>query len=220
MKWNAYIFTNACYQCKWEKEAYYQSRLLRSTHLCTLTGNKHLFVSRTQDILSSAYNKKWRSCPTFIVMDDTSHTYLDVVQRDRFEASIFSQSWKWSLFLRSFVVLKVSKPFWSRISDFFFLPLDECTRSVASIIRTVDGLCKSSCEEGLVWNLWNPCQRGRWMEQWVCWTLSRTVRMSDSLFQVCVHLHGCVHACVPARVCVQWIKCILPPVCSVYTHTA
>lgn len=58
MKWNAYIFTNACYQCKWEKEAYYQSLLLWSTHLCTVTGNKHLFVSRKQDILSSAYNKK------------------------------------------------------------------------------------------------------------------------------------------------------------------
>lgn len=67
MKWNAYIFTNACYQCKWEKEAYYQSWLLWSPHLCTLTGNKHLLISRTQDILSSACNKKWRSCPTFCI---------------------------------------------------------------------------------------------------------------------------------------------------------
>lgn len=80
MKWNAYIFTNACYQCKWEKEAYYQSPLLWSPHLCTLTGNKHLFVSRTQDLWSSSYNKKWQSCPTFTLMDGTSHAYLDTMQ--------------------------------------------------------------------------------------------------------------------------------------------
>lgn len=73
MKWNAYIFTNACYQCKWEKEAYYQSRLLWSPHLCTLTGNKHLFLSRTQNILSPAHNKKWRSCLTLVVIDGASH---------------------------------------------------------------------------------------------------------------------------------------------------
>ena len=65
MKWNAYIFTNVCYQCKWEKEAYYQSLLLWSTHLCTVTGNKHLFVSRKQDILSSAYSKKQTRLPTY-----------------------------------------------------------------------------------------------------------------------------------------------------------
>lgn len=52
-----------CYQCKWEKEAYYQSPLLRSTHLYTVTGNKHLLVSRKQDILSPAYRRKQMCLP-------------------------------------------------------------------------------------------------------------------------------------------------------------
>lgn len=52
-----------CYQCKWEKEAYYQSPLLRSTHLCTVTGNKHLLVSRKQDILNPAYRRKQTCLP-------------------------------------------------------------------------------------------------------------------------------------------------------------
>lgn len=112
MKWNAYIFTNACYQCKWEKEAYYQSWLLWSPHLCTLTGNKHVSISRTQDILSTAYNKKWWSCPTFVLMDGSSHTHLDTMQWGHFEASCFHQDRKWSLFLRSFVILEVNKLSW------------------------------------------------------------------------------------------------------------
>lgn len=74
MKWNAYIFTNACYQCKLEKEAYYQSRLPRNPHLYTLTGNKPLFVSRTQDLWSPACNKQWQSCSPFVLVDGTSRS--------------------------------------------------------------------------------------------------------------------------------------------------
>ena len=100
--------------------------------------------------MSSAYDKKWGSCPTFVLMDDTSRMYLDRMQRDHVEESVFSPNWRWSLFLSSFVILEVSKPFWSQIMDFFFLPLDECTKLVATTIRFVDGLCKSSYEKALV----------------------------------------------------------------------
>lgn len=36
-------------------------------------------------------------------------------------------------------------------NGFFFLLLEECTKSVAMMIRIGDGLCKSNSEEGLVW---------------------------------------------------------------------
>lgn len=120
MKWNAYIFTNACYQCKWEEEAYYQSRPLRSPHLCTLTGNKHLFVSGPQDRWGSSCNEKWRSCSNFALMDGTSQAHAGTMPWPWFGAGFYSQNWKWSLCLRSFVTLEVSKPSGHREWIFIF----------------------------------------------------------------------------------------------------
>lgn len=76
-------------------------------------------------------------------MDGASHAYLGTMQWDRFEAGFYSQNWKWSLCVSSFVIQKVSKPFWSQRMDFFLQP-DECIESVATVIGIVDGLCKSS----------------------------------------------------------------------------
>lgn len=101
--------------------------------------------------MSSAYNKKWASCPTFLLMDGIPHTYLDTLQWDHVGAGVFSPNWRWSFISSSFVILEVSKPLWSQIMDFFFLLLEECTKSVAMMIRIGDGLCKSNSEEGLVW---------------------------------------------------------------------
>lgn len=69
--------------------------------------------------MSSAYNKKWASCPTFVLMDGIPHTYLDTLQQDHVGAGVFSPNWRWSFISSSFVILEVSKPLWSQIMDFF-----------------------------------------------------------------------------------------------------
>lgn len=92
--------------------------------------------------MSPAHNEKWRSS-TFALMGGTSHTYLGTMQWHRFEGGYCSQNCQWSLCLRSFVILEVSKPFWSQRMA-FFLEVDERPESVATVVGIVDGPWKGS----------------------------------------------------------------------------
>lgn len=114
MKWNAYIFTNAGYQCKWGKGAYHQSPVAMSPHLCTLIGNKHLFISRKENAFGSPSRKAWWSFPNFIVLDGTSCRLYIHCSGTIVKHGFFSLSQMWLLSLKYFNLREVSNLSWSQ----------------------------------------------------------------------------------------------------------